>query len=192
MDPAARRPHGDAAWWLAPCPSLSRSVMSGSWRPPGLQHARLLGWRQCPPFLPGLSQALPLASALSSTLCWVGEPRRPARLQTVLRVGMAAEGRTLCGLSGEPGLSRLLCPPPGRGSVPRVLHPGGRARDQGLQPGADRAPHSVSGAGATGVPTQGTRGARKAGALVRSLGAGSGTGRGVQCSLQTRGGAERV
>ena len=42
VDPAARRPHGDAAWRLVTCPLLSRSVMSGSWRPPGLQRARLL------------------------------------------------------------------------------------------------------------------------------------------------------
>ena len=50
-------------------------------------------------------------------------------------------------LSGESRLSCLLGPSPGRGPVPRVLHPGGRARDQVLQPGADRAPRSVSGAG---------------------------------------------
>lgn len=58
-------------------------------------------------------------------------------------------------LSGESRLSRLLGPSPGRGPVPRVLHPGSRARDQVLQPGADRAPRPVSGAGPRASPDRG-------------------------------------
>ncbi|KAM9674586.1 ATP-dependent (S)-NAD(P)H-hydrate dehydratase isoform 2-T2 [Dama dama] len=89
VDPAAHRPHGDAVWLLVTCPLFGRSVTSGSLRPWTAAHQAPRGRQQCPPFTPGLSQALLLARAFSAA-SWRGRTAAGADLSHVFCTQEAA------------------------------------------------------------------------------------------------------